>query len=55
MTVTVYPFGLCWVFVAARGFSLVMEIRVYSVSVCDLLIVMGFLVAEHKLFVCRLQ
>ena len=38
-----------WVFIAARGLSLVAESRGYSVAVCGLLIAVASLVAEHGL------
>ena len=43
-------FWLCWVSVAARGFSLVVVSRGYSlVAVCWLLIAVASLVSEHGL------
>ena len=40
---------LCWVFVAARGLSLVAASGGYFVVVHGLLIVVASLVAEHRL------
>ena len=46
----IYLFILgAWVFIAARGLSLVAESRGYSVAVCGLLIAVASLVAEHGL------
>ena len=42
-------FWLCWVFVAARGLSLVMVSRGYTVVVLRLLTAVVSLVAEHGL------
>ena len=42
-------FWLCWVFVAARGLSLVAASGDYSVAVHGLLIAVASLVAEHRL------
>ena len=44
-----FYFWLCWVFVAARGLSLVAASGDYSVAVHGLLIAVASLVAEHRL------
>ena len=47
---SIHCFWLHWVFVAARGLSLVAESRGYSlVAVCGLLIAVASLVTEHVL------
>ena len=49
-------FWLCWVFVAARGLSLVAVSRgLLFVAVSGLLTAVASLVAEHGLYVCGLQ
>ena len=40
---------LCWFFVSARGLSLIAVSGGYSLVVCELLIVVASLVAEHGL------
>ena len=41
-------FRLCWVFVAARAFSSCFRWGLLFVSVLGILIVVAFLVAEHR-------
>ena len=48
-----YYFGLCWVFVAAQAFSLVVGRPGYfEVAACGLLTVATSLIAEHGLSSC---
>ena len=51
-----YLFWQYWVFVAARGLSLAVASRVYSlVAICRLLIVVASLVAKHGSRACGLR
>ena len=49
INVFIYYFWLCWVFIAARGLSLVVASRGYSVAVRGLLTAVASLVVEHRL------
>ena len=48
-------FLLHWVFIAAWAFSSCGERGLLFIAVCRLLIAVASLVAEHRLYACRLQ
>ena len=48
-------FWLWWVFVAVQAFSSCREQVLFFIAVYGLLIVVAFLIVEHRLKVCGLQ